>query len=318
MYDNKRNERFSMDKVAWFTEGGWTGKIPRNHPGMRNDSAWMCVLDATHYPIWNIHEVQEKYDLGIVTLPKNNIDKLSQYPLIESLRKCCDKIAYMQEGPHWYFQDFPLDQQIWHFNTLTEMDWLYVHNASDQKYYEGLVGKECRLMPTLMIEDLTKDLPTVERSNVMMGGNFCSWYGGFDSYMVAQNFECPIYVPTMGRKIENEEHMENLNHLPYMNWLQWITKLNEFKYGIHLMRTHAAGTFALNCAYLGIPCIGYEGLDTQEICHSECTIELGNIVQAKQIAEKLRKDEEFYLYCSNKAKEKYKTFYHEEKFNITI
>ena len=307
-----------MAKVAWFTEGGWTGKISRTHEGMRNDSAWMCVLDATHYPIWNIHEVQERYDLGIVTIPKNNIDKLSQYPLIESLRKCCDKIAYMQEGPHWYFQDFPLDQQIWHYNTLAEMDWLYVHNSLDQKYYEGLVGKECRLMPTLMVEDLLKDLPVVERSNVMMGGNFCSWYGGFDSYMVSQNFECPIYVPTMGRKIEGEEQMENLNHLPYMNWLQWMTKLNEFKYGIHLMRTHAAGTFALNCAYLGIPCIGYEGLDTQEICHSECTVELGNIVQAKQIAEKLRKDEEFYLYCSNKAKEKYKTFYHEEQFNITI
>ena len=38
-------------KIAWFTEGGWTGKIPRNFKGMRNDSAWMCALDATHYPI---------------------------------------------------------------------------------------------------------------------------------------------------------------------------------------------------------------------------------------------------------------------------
>ena len=307
-----------MERVAWFTEGGWSGKIPRDHSGMRNDSAWMCVLNATHYPIWSAHQVQEKYDLGIVTLPKNNIDKLSQYPLIESLRKCCDKIAYMQEGPHWYFQDFPLDQQIWHFNTLTEMDWLYVHNESDAKYYKGLTGKECRLMPTLMIEDLISDLPKVERSNVMIGGNFCHWYGGFDSYMVAQNFECPIYVPTMGRKIENEEQMENLNHLPYMSWLEWIKTLNNFKYGVHLMRTHAAGTFALNCAYLGIPCIGYKGLDTQEICHPDCTVELGDIVCAKQIAEKLRKDEEFYLYCSNKAKEKYKKYFNEDKFNNTV
>ena len=38
-------------KVAWFTEGGWSGKIPRTHPDMRNDSAWMCILEATHYPI---------------------------------------------------------------------------------------------------------------------------------------------------------------------------------------------------------------------------------------------------------------------------
>ena len=291
-----------MQKVAWFTEGGWFGKIPRNHPGMRNDSAWMCVLDAVHYPITEAHNVTEKYDLGIITLPKKNIDVLSQYPLIESLRKCCNKIAFMQEGPHWYFQDYPLAEQIWFFNTLSEMDFLYVHNQSDINYYNGLTGKECKLMPTLMIEDLIKDLPEVERSNVMIGGNFCSWYGGFDSYMVAQEFDCPTYVPTMGRKIPHEEQMVNLTHLPYMNWMEWIKKLNNFKYGIHLMRTHAAGTFALNCAYLGIPCIGYSGLDTQEQLHPDTTIEMGDLKRAKEIANRLKTDKSFYDKCSTNTK----------------
>jgi protein tyrosine phosphatase len=26
----------------------------------------------------------------------------------------------------------------------------------------------------------------------------------------------------MGRKVEGEEQMPNLNHLPYMNWVDWI------------------------------------------------------------------------------------------------
>jgi len=281
-------------KIAWFTEGGFSGKIPRDFKGMRNDSAWMCVLDATHYPIWNIHDVNEKYDLGIVTLPKKNIDKLMQYPLIEKLRGCCKEIAYMQEGPHWYFQDFKLNEQIWFYNILQEMDFLYVHNESDISYFEGLLSKQCRLMPTLMIEDLIKDLPSVERKNIMIGGNFCQWYGGFDSYIVAQEADCPIYVPTMGRKIEGEEQMPNLNHLPYMTWLDWIKTLNNFKYGIHLMRTHAAGTFALNCAFLGIPCIGYEGLDTQEKCHPNLTVKLGDIKKSKELLNKLSNDLDFY------------------------
>ena len=304
-------------KIAWFTEGGWSSKIPRNNRNMRNDSAWMCVLDAMHYPIWEVHNVQEKYDLGIITLPKVNIDKLSQYPLIESLRKCCSKIAYMQEGPHWYFQDYPLDQQIWFFNTLQEMDWLYVHNKMDISYFEGLTGKECKLMPTLMIEDLIKDLPEVQRKNIMIGGNFCNWYGGFDSYIVAQEANCPIYVPTMGRKIKGEEQMPNLNHLPYMDWLDWIKELNKFKYGIHLMRTHAAGTFALNCAYLGIPCIGYEGLDTQEECHPNLTIKLGDLAAAKEKLILLKTDKDYYKECSEVAKINYKQYFHENKFNTT-
>jgi hypothetical protein len=305
-------------KVAWFTEGGWTGKIPRTHPDMRNDSAWMCILEATHYPIWNAHNINEKYDLGIVTIPKKNIDKLSQYPLIESLRKCCKQIAYMQEGPHWYFQDFSINDQSWFFNTLQEMDFLYVHNRIDQKYFTGLVNKECRLMPTVMIEDLLVNLPKVERSNVMIGGNFCSWYGGFDSYIIANELRSEIYVPSMGRRIPGEEHMPNLNHLDYMNWINWMNTLNKFKFGIHLMRTHAAGTFALNCAYLGIPCIGYKGLDTQEILHPDLTIELGDLESARKIAKKLRNDEEFYLYLSTLCKELYNTHYTEKEFKLKL
>ena len=69
-------------KVAWFTEGGWSGKIQRDFDGMRNDSAWMCILDATHFPINKIPQVEKKFDLGIVTIPKKHIDILSQYPLI--------------------------------------------------------------------------------------------------------------------------------------------------------------------------------------------------------------------------------------------
>ena len=39
-----------------------------------------------------------------------------------------------------------------------------------------------------------------------------------------------------------------------------------------------------------------------------------DITKAKQTAEILMKDEEFYLYCSNKAKEMYKKHYHESIF----
>lgn len=80
------------------------------------------------------------------------------------------------------------------------------------------------------------------------------------------------------------------------------------------MRTHAAGTFALNCAYLGIPCIGYEGLDTQMICHPDLTVEMGDVTKAKELAKKLRKDEEFYVYCSNVTQMMYSEQYTEEIF----
>ena len=304
-------------KIAFFTEGGYQGKIPRNHPNMRTELAWMCTLNADH---WNINQLQlnlqkpnQQYDLGIIIIPKNN----PQFNL-NNLKQYCSKIAVMQEGPNWYWQDYPLEQQIWYFNTIQEADFMFVHNESDKKYYEGLTGKECKILPSLMIEDSIKDLPQVERKDIIIGGNFCSWYGGFDSYIVAQEAGCPIYIPSMGRKIEGEEQMPNLNHLPYMNWVEWIKTLNNFKYGVHLMRTHAAGTFALNCAYLGIPCIGYKGLDTQEICHPNLTVELGDLAMAKEKLTLLKTNKDYYRECSKIAKFNYKQYYHEEKFNTTF
>ena len=298
-------------KIAFFTEGGYQGKVPRNHPNMRTELAWMCTLNADHY---NINQPpKQQYDLGIVIIPKNN----PQFDL-NNLKQYCSKIAVMQEGPNWYWQDYPLEQQIWYFNTIQEADIMFVHNESDKKYYEGLTGKECKVLPSLMIEDSVKDLPQVERKNIIMGGNFCSWYGGFDSYIIAQEADCPIYIPSMGRKIEGEEQIPNLNHLPYLEWTHWINTLSQFKYGVHLMRTHAAGTFALNCAYLGIPCIGYEGLDTQEKCHPNLTVELGDLATAKEKLIQLKTEKDYYKHCSKIAKFNYKQYYDEKRFNTTF
>ena len=296
--------------IAFFTEMGFQGKVSRTHDNMRVEFAWMCALEADH---WNINQPpNQQYDLGIVIIPKNNpqfdLNKIKQY---------CNEVAVMQEGPNWYWQDYPLQQQIWYYNTIQEADFMFVHNESDKKYYEGLTGKECKVLTSLMIEDSVNNLPQVERKDIIIGGNFCSWYGGFDSYVIAQEANCPIYIPSMGRKIEGEEQIPNLNHLPYMNWTHWINALSQFKYGIHLMRTHAAGTFALNCAYLGIPCIGYEGLDTQEKCHPDLTVKLGDLVEAKKKIIELKNNKDYYRHCSKIAKFNYKQYYHEDKFNTT-
>ena len=285
-------------KIAFFTEGGYQGKVLRNNPNMRTELAWMCALNADH---WNINQPPtQQYDLGIIIIPKKNpnfdLNNIKQY---------CNKVAVMQEGPNWYWQDYPLNQQIWYFNTIQEADFMLVHNESDKRYYEGLTSKECKILPTLMIEDSITNLPQVKRKDIIIGGNFCSWYGGFDSYITAQEADCPISIPSMGRKIEGEENMPELNHLPYMNWVEWIKTLNNFKYGVHMMRTHAAGTFALNCAYLGIPCIGYEGLDTQENCHPHLTVKLGDLATAKEKLTLLKTDVNFYNKCSFLAKENY-------------
>ena len=301
-------------KIAWFTEGGWFGKVPRNHPNMRNDMAWMHTLDVTHHSIEHLPSMSNgEYDIGIITIPKTNIQQLIQVDIMKQFKRVCKKVGTMQEGPHWYFQDYSMEQQIWFYNILMELDFIWCHNEIDKKYYMGLTDKKCYVNPTLMIEDEIQN-NNQKKSGVMIGGNMVRWYGGFDSYIVAREFNTDIYAPSMGRKIDREDEMD-INHLPYMSWIEWINNLSKYKYGVHLMPTWAAGTFTLNCAYHGIPCIGYRGLDTQEKLHPELSVDYGDLNSAKLIAKKLRDDEHFYKEQSKLCKDLYlNSNFREEKW----
>lgn len=293
-------------KVAFFSETGQNLKYPRNFPNARTEVAWCLALDAPMCHLQNLPP--EEFDLGIVIIPKKN-------PMVDinHYRQICKNVAVMQEGPHWYFQDYPVAQQFHYYETLTSADWVYCHNTSDLKYYRGLALKDVRVMQSLMIpEGLEPNLK--QGKGTMIGGNFVSWYGGFDSFVVANYIDSDIYCPSMGRKQEFEDKIQGITYLPYMSWREWIHTLGNFKIGVHLMRTHAAGTFAMNCAFHGIPCIGYRGLDTQERLHPMTTVEIGDLEKASEIIERLDSDQEFYDACSKISREHFELYYSEENW----
>jgi hypothetical protein len=297
--------------IGFFSESQVMGKIPRDFPNARVEYAWMIALDATHTPLANVghHSMGDPhYDLGIVIVPKTKPDVD-----LDSIRKYCDKVAVMQEGPHWYFQDYTVEQQFNYYNILVEADIVYCHNESDWSYFTGLGCEDVRVMRSLMIPEGL--VPRNEWSDAtMIGGNFVSWYGGFDSYMVAREIGDPISCPSMGRKQDQEDLIEDINYLPYMSWRDWINCLSQYNIGVHLMRTHAAGTFAMNCGFHSIPCIGYKGLDTQEILHPLTTVDVGNLDEAKKIAYKLKNDEKFYNLCSETITKRFNQYYTEKSW----
>jgi hypothetical protein len=293
-------------KIAFFTEMGFNGKVPRTHPNMRTEFAWFVSLNADHY---NLNDAPtEYYDLGIVITPKNSPEKVD----LNRIKQFCKKIGVMQEGPFWLFQDYDLQKQIHYYNNLVDSDIIFTHNEQDRKYYKGLTNhSDVRVLQSLMISDAVGELPTEDRSGIMIGGNMVSWYGGFDSFMLASSVTDEIYSPQMGRKQLGESEL-GITQLPYLQWNEWIKELNKRKLGIHMMRTHAAGTFALNCSYLGIPCVGYEELDTQRILHPNLSVENGDLETARKLVNKLWNDLDFYEENSILTKELYNKHYSEE------
>jgi len=296
-------------KIGFFSEGGYEGKVPRNHPNMRTDVAWVCALDATHHPIPTIGSLPDNlYDVGVMIIPKKR-KPLLNYPLLEQYKRVCKKVTVMQESYYNYWQDSDIDEQIWYFNFLVEMDLIFCHNDIDLKYYNGITNVRTELLPTVMITDNVR--PRDDWGNgVIVGGNWVRDYGGFDSYQVALEITDDITSITTGRMKPEEKGL--FKHLDWMYWSEWINTLSQYHVGIQL-GTAAAGTFNLNCSFHGIPCIAYSNSNTQKILHPKTTVELGDVVGAKDIARKL-KDKTFYNECMMDTLDNYEKYYTEEKF----
>lgn len=306
--------------IVFLSQMGFIGKVPRTHSNMRVEFAQMCALQANHYPLLAMDQIQTKYDVAVLLIPKtpSDRDKLYNIDIVSEARKIADKVVFMQEGPSWIYQDLPVHQQIWHYNLLTSVDGILSENETDIPYFKGINPKvPIQDIPSLMIEDSVLNARFVDKQDkVIIGGNFTRWYGGFDSYVIATEFDLPIHCPSMGRRQPNEEQL--VTHLPYLQWNEWIYALAEFKYAIHLMPTIAAGTFAMNCGFLGIPCIGYNEADTQRKIHPDLSVNIGDLETARKYALDLKNDKNFYHHCSETARKNYRELISESQFVIKM
>ena len=315
-------------RVAFLTEMGFEGKVPSTHENMRTEFAWMHALDADHYSIYNSQSMMKvrNYDKVFIIFPKgqvylnavgsklsnekNSVSELLQVDIISILRSQGNKsIYYVQEGPHWLWNDYEIVDQIGFYNFVSSCDGVYAHNEYDTKYYKGMFPHlTVKVIPTLMIETLLKDIIPRPEDKVIIGGNFARWYGGFESYIVASEFGVPMWAQTSHAKREHENQMENLNHFPRFMWIEWMKELSKFKYAVHLMPTVAAGTFSLNCAYFGIPVIGNISVDTQRLCNPNLSVDVQDIQRARELATLLKSDNDFYNEQSNLCRSNYKHF----------
>ena len=323
-------------KIAFLTEMGFEGKIPDNHSNMRTEFAWMYALSADHFCIHNYLKVRD-YDHVFIIFPKGQLylnadgtqiaqdrnpasDLLVKEP-VERLKLTNKKVYVIQEGPHWWWNDYSMHDQIRFYNMLISCDGIFAHNKHDVKYYKGMFPNvPVHVIPTLMIDSIVQDIQPIREEKVIIGGNFARWYGGMESFTVAQRFDVPIWGQTSHAMREGEDQL--VNHLPRVMWTDWMKQLSSFKYAVHLMPTIAAGTFSLNCAYFGIPCIGNEKVDTQRLCHPDLAVDVEDVEKAAMLAQRLKDNEDFYEECSKAAKENYKKYYNEklfrEKFNAIL
>lgn len=314
-------------KTAFLSESNFQGKVPINHLNMRTEIAWQAALQSDHFNIHDFDKVSG-YDVVFIIFPKatvklnmvgvemivSNTDKditIYARPIVETLKKNNTLVTMVQEGPSYFFNEYDMVTQFNFYNQLAECDIIFAHNEYDTHFYKGLFPRtKIKVIPTLMIVNKdTCPFVAAPENKAIIGGNFCRWYGGFQSYLVATEFQCPIYVPASHCKRSGEEQVPNLNHLPWVFWTKWMEQLSTFKYAVNLMPTIAAGTFSLNCAYYGIPCIGNDKVNTQIEFWPDLSVDVHDVFQARHQAILLL-NKDYYEGASHHAKKVFKESVH--------
>jgi len=306
------------NKILFLSELGHTDKVPRDYRHMRTEFAQMCALQSDHLPIYQINEFSGNgYDHVVLLISKTPQlrEFLLTFDIVEKSRQFGEKVWFMQEATSWIHQTMKLPHQVTHVNILNSVDGILSENYTDYKYYRGVApNTPVHTIPTLMIEDYLLDARKIEKQDkTMVGGNCSDWYGGFDSYLVADVYDNPVDMPKM-RNTDFHDQLPRLSVLPHIEFIDWIYKLAEYKYTVHLMPAITAGTFCLNSAFLGIPCIGYEESDPQRLCQPDLSVGLYDIEKAVSLAKELKDNKDFYNECSKRAIENYTMHYHETVF----
>ena len=310
------------------SEMGFEGYFPVNYPNLRVLETQLLYLEAYHLPIQKIFNEGKTYkgsllyNIGKGGFEKPYISDLyhNYHNVVGLLQEKFDEVYIYQDGEIGWWNQVDTRLQAWWYNQLRAANGILVPNSTDIPFYKGLFpDKEIKVIRSVMTDeglDKTKFKPQENRTIVT--GPLTREYNGFSQVLIAHNADMPIDIPPMGESRMPKDSWEmapnlGINYLNYMSWVDWMYNLSRYKIGYMMSAATASGSFALNCAYLGIPCIGDKRADTQSILFPDLAVDVFDNKKALDLTIKLKNDLDFYIEVSNKAKRLYKQEFTKEK-----
>ena len=317
-----------MDIKYSTSEMGFEGYFPVNYPNLRVLETQLLYLEAYHLPIQKIitegktYKGSLLYNIGKGGFEKPYISDLyhNYHNIVGLLQEKFEGVYIYQDGEIGWWNQVDTRLQAWWYNQLRAASGILVPNSTDVSFYKGLFpDKEIKVIRSVMTDEgLDKSKFKPKENRTLITGPLTREYNGFSQLLLAHNLDMPVDIPPMGESRmpkDSWEMADNLgvNYLQYMTWAEWMYNLSRYKIGYMMSSATASGSFALNCAYLGIPCIGDKRADTQSILFPDLAVDVFDNEKALELTFKLKNDLDFYIEVSNKAKRLYKQEFTKEK-----
>ncbi len=312
------------------SEMNFEGLFPVDYPHLRVLETQLLFLEAYHLPLQKILQSNQKYNGDLLfNIGKGGFDKpyikfIYENNIIENLKQRFPKVYIYQDGEVGWWNQVDTKLQAWWYNQLQQADGILVPNSIDVNFYKGLLPhSNIKVIRSVMTDGgLDKSKFKPKEDKVIINGPLTPEYNGFSQIILAHNSGMGIDIPPMGESRMPKDSWDmadnlGINYLKYMSWADWMYNLNRYKIGYMMTPAMASGSFALNCAYLGIPCIGNKNADTQRILFPDLAIDPFDNKSALELTLKLTNDLDFYKKISTKSQILfYKEFTKEKMLNI--
>ena len=262
------------------SEMEFEGIFPVDYPHMRVFETQLLFLNAKHIPLLKILNSNQKYkgdllfNIGKGDFSKPYIKFLYQTgDIVSILKEKFDNVYIYQDGEIGWWNQVDVKLQVWWYNNISKSDGIFVPNSTDKSYYQGILPSQVKvkvIRSVMTDKGLNLNNFKPKENRIIINGPFTMEYNALPQVLLAHTTGMVVDIPPMGKSRMPKDSWEmassiNVNYLNYMSWIDWMYNLNRYKIGYMLMPSAASGSFALNCAYLGIPCIGNKKADTQSI-----------------------------------------------------
>lgn len=258
--------------------------------------AWLNVLGGDYWTgsticdggVW-----QEIDNYDVILLNQNT----TQYSLI------CDLAARAQHAKVIAYQDGSVDDmtiigmpsKIGLVQSLRACDMMMVYQTYAPDYFSLYTDKPVKYVGFPVPVDFIKSFrkPMSERKNFVMIGTHIGT-GGADRNGISSNFAVQKALPNVPMYCQYYDPVEvafakqflpTLHQEHCLGQPQYYELLSQARMAVHLDHRHTFGRFAMECACLGIPCVGTNRNATQShlfgshLTFKEPFMQMGEIVQ---------------------------------------
>ncbi len=300
-------------KILIMTEKDFNGYIPTT---FQNNLQWDIYLqkslNAYHLSFYSLQLKGfnfKKFDMAIVIPPYDN-------PNVADIFKHISKdttLVVMQEGSKDHWLNYSIKQQMNYINAVNHAAAFLSPNKKDIAFYKVIlkipIHQFSIYCDTLQVKEFgnTKVKKKIPKS-MMIGANFDLRGMGLADVYVGSGIVKNIGIPTMRNALVkdndtfvNEMFKVNTQVYPYVEQKDWLPILNRYQVAVHLANETGTGQLQIQCACLGVPCIGTKDIDLQSYLFPELTIDNSELEEGRILMKRLMNDKTFFSQVMTEA-----------------